>query len=278
MLNRIARIAKNFLDTTGVAAGSARASAFNANRQFFTNIQSSARAGEPGRLLSFTRRVFSQGVEDGMLEEIFRRVGISTNTVVEVGCGNGLENNSMYLLFQGWRALWIDANSTNIAEARKTHKKWLDSGLLSLLNIRVTDANVDASIGAFAKVPGDALDLLSIDIDSYDYWVLESALRSCNPRVISVEYNGQFAPPLAITVPNGAPIGGSFYGASLCAFEKLLADRYCLVGCTPNGVNAFFVRKDLDLSSFAAPYNSQNHFEPWAFEQLPVFDVNWVQV
>jgi hypothetical protein len=278
MLNRLARIVKRLFGATEVAADSTRASAFYASQKFFADIQSSARAAEAGRLLRFTRKVFSQGVEDGMLEEIFRRIGIRSKTVVEIGCGSGLENNSMYLLFQGWRALWIDANAANIAAARKTHKKWLDGGSLTLSETFVTDSNVDSIIGSFVKVPGNDLDLLSVDIDSYDYWVLKSAIGSCNPRVVSVEYNGHFAPPLAITVPNGAPIKGSFYGASLCAFEKLLADRYCLVGCTPNGVNAFFVRKDLELSHFAAPLNAENHFEPWAFEHLPAFDVNWVQV
>jgi hypothetical protein len=278
MLKRMVRVAKTLNDAVGAAASGANMSAYYDSHQFFTQIQASDRAAEPGRLLKFTRKVFSQGTEDGILEEIFRRIGISSRTVIEIGCGNGLENNSMYLLFLGWRALWIDANKSNIYAARKSHKNWLAAGSLVLLDTLITADNVNDTIGEFAKSVGGNLDLLSIDIDSYDYWVLKSAISACSPRVVSVEYNGQFAPPLAITVPNGAAIGGSFYGASLSAFEKLLTDRYCLVGCTPNGVNAFFVRKDLDLSGFTAPFNAENHFEPWAFRHLAPFDVNWVQV
>jgi hypothetical protein len=47
-------------------------------------------------------KVYSQGDEDGMIAEIFRRIGTTDRRFVEFGCGDGLENNTAYLRFQGW--------------------------------------------------------------------------------------------------------------------------------------------------------------------------------
>jgi hypothetical protein len=278
MLKRLTRLARRWIDATSAAANAAGDLVHREDQRFFAAIQDSARAKESGRLLRFTRKVFSQGMEDGVLEEIFRRIGVKSRAAIEIGCSNGLENNTMYLVFQGWQALWIDANSQHIAAAQQSHRAWLATGQLKLKCALITQQNVAGEIGEFAAARGADLDLLTVDIDSYDFWVLKAALNVCNPRVIVVEYNGHFAPPLAITVPNGAKLGGSFYGASLAAFVKLLDSKYALVGCTANGVNAFFVRRDLDLSSFSAPFTSENHFEPLAFAPAQAYDVSWVQV
>jgi hypothetical protein len=37
---------------------------------------------------------------------------------------------------------------------------------------------------------------------------------------------------------------------------------YSLVGCDLGGTNAFFVRNDLLGDKFAAPFTSENHYEP----------------
>ena len=52
---------------------------------------------EGKRLLRFGFKVYSQNEEDGIINEIFQRIGTTNKTFVEIGVGNGLENNTLHL-------------------------------------------------------------------------------------------------------------------------------------------------------------------------------------
>lgn len=57
--------------------------------------------------------------------------------------------------------------------------------------------------------------------------------------------------------------GTNHMGCSLKALEHLGNEKgYRLVGCNYTGVTSFFVREDLLGDHFAAPYTSENHYEP----------------
>src|ERR1700679_3271322 len=57
----------------------------------------------PLSLAPYGYKIYSQNDEDGIIREIFRRIGTTTKTFVEIGAGNGLENNTVSLLFEGWK-------------------------------------------------------------------------------------------------------------------------------------------------------------------------------
>jgi hypothetical protein len=107
--------------------------------------------------------------------------------------------------------------------------------------------------------------LLSIDIDGNDYWVWR-AIEAVSPRVIIIEYNATFAPPLCNVVPYKADRiygGTNYFGTSLCALAKLGDSKgYNLVGCSFRGNNAMFVRKELCDDKFKFPYTAEEHYEP----------------
>src|ERR1700740_3619408 len=65
------------------------------------------RYADPRNLNRHEFQVFSQFGEDGIIAEIFRRVGTVNRTFLEIGIGDGLQNNTTFLLFQGWRGFWI---------------------------------------------------------------------------------------------------------------------------------------------------------------------------
>ena len=101
------------------------------------------------------------------------------------------------------------------------------------------------------SVPVD-LDLLSVDIDFNDYWVLKAILKAGHfkPRVIAVEVNANLGPTVAKTVqyaPTRSWDGKSdYYGASVAAMHKLgAAHGYSMVYCESHGVNCFMVRADV---------------------------------
>lgn len=193
---------------------------------------------------NFERKVFSQFGEDGLIEEILNRIGEGTKFAVEFGIETGVECNSRNLIEnRGWSAVLMDGSPENIAAARR---------LYSGKPVRAIDCfiTVENIIDLFvsAGVP-TAFDLLSIDVDGNDYWLMAKVLERYSPRVLVVEYNARWVPPREWVVPYDPGFVWDFsvfFGASLQSLTNL-AERhgYRLVACSNLGVNAFFVRSDL---------------------------------
>ncbi len=218
---------------------------------------------EPGRLAPFEQRVFSQNGEDGVIAELFRRIGTTNQSFVEFGCGNGIENNSLYLLHRDWSGLWIDGDDTLVRSISQSHIRFLGSGALRVISAMVTAENIESLFAAnhVATEP----DLLSIDIDGNDYWVWE-AIEQYRPRVVVVEYNALW-PADARWVqaydPHRGWDGTSHHGASLASLTVLGEKKgYRLVHCDLSGINAFFVRDDLAGDHFAAESTATAHYQP----------------
>lgn len=227
--------------------------------QLWAEVSALPRFAEPLRLLSSGYKVYSQGREDGMLAEIFRRIGATSKRFIEFGVEDGLECNSAFLLVQGWSGAWIDGSPHCVARARAAFRGYP----IEIVNDSITMENADAMIALLA---GDGeLDLLSIDIDSNDYWIWD-AIKAVKPRVVVIEYNATLPPHVRKTIaydPTFAWNGTNYFGASLGALEALgHAKGYSLVGCSPAGVNAFFVRNDLVGEHFCPPFTAENHYEP----------------
>jgi hypothetical protein len=212
-------------------------------------------------------RSTSQNDEDGIIEEIFRRIGTTNRRFVEFGVETGVENNTLALLLAGWRGLWIEGDPAAQREIRKGFGDALSDGLLDLKGSMVTAENIEALL-EHAHVPEEP-DLLSIDIDGNDYWVWK-AIRRFRPRVVVIEYNatlGRTARSVLPYDPAARWDGTIRFGASLSALEDLGREKgYGLVGCGLTGVNAFFVREDcLGDRLFLEPFTAEQHFEPPRF-------------
>ena len=198
------------------------------------------------------RKVYSQNGEDGVIEAIFRQIGVTNRYFVEFGCEDAQECNAMHLATQGWTGLWMDA----------VHES---NGRVPIRNEMVTAENIDSLLRKY-QVP-EAFDLLSIDIDGNDFWVWKAIVH--RPRVVVVEYNAHFAPPQRVAIqyePDFRFAGTNYFGASLAAFAELGRRKgYTLVHCERAGVNAFFVAdelvpKDYVPPSVAAVYRRPNYY------------------
>jgi len=226
-------------------------------------LRENPRYAEEKRLPRHERRVNSQSGEDGVIHEIFRRVGATDRVFVEIGCGDGRTNNTAFLLAQGWTGFWIDADDAFVANVAARRDV---AGAVKTLVSFVDASNVAES---FAKlgVPKE-FDLFSLDVDQNTYYVWE-ALAAFRPRVVVVEYNAAVPADVEWKVNyDAARVWDRTrnFGASLKAYENLGRRLGCsLVGCTFNGANAFFVRDDLVHDRFAAPFTSENHWEPPRF-------------
>jgi hypothetical protein len=221
------------------------------------------RHADPKRLLRHGFKVYSQNDEDGILQEIFRRIGAASRTFVEFGVETGVECNTAKLLIEGWRGLWIEGNPESVSAMVKNFAPFIAAGKLAVRTSRITAENINELVEK-GGMRGD-IDLLSIDIDYNDYWVWK-AIEVVRPRVVVIEYNASLRPPLSLAVPYDPQEhwdGSNFYGASLEALVRLgTAKGYRIVGCSIAGVNAFFVRAELCGNKFLEPATAQEHYEP----------------
>lgn len=210
-----------------------------------------AAPGADGTPLSgYELRVFSQNGEDGVLAEIFARIGTGGGGFVEFGVERGVQGNCVFLAdVQGWPGVFLEADPD---DAGALAAKYRHAPLVRVACERVTPDNVTALFAA-AQVPAEP-DLVSIDVDGQDLWIWR-ALTGHRPRVVVIEYNAGLDPAgTQVEAPDpGAAWGGTdHFGASLGALEVVARERgYRLVHAELAGVNAFFVREDL-AGPFAA--------------------------
>jgi len=259
MIRRLANYLKKLRAGADAAIASETHLRFLVRHALQQEVASSAHYLDPLRLTRWGSKTYSQGSEDGMIAEIFKRIGTTSKRFLEFGIEDGLECNSALLLLEGWTGVWIEGSASLAKQAQSYFKGYP----VEIAHSLVTVENADALI---SRLTGEVeLDLLSIDIDSLDYWVWE-AIRSVRPRVVVIEYNASFPPHLQKTVacdPNFVWTGTNYFGASLGALASLGEKKgYRLVGCTPEGVNAFFVREDLTANHFCSPFTAENHYEP----------------
>ncbi len=233
------------------------------SRVYYINqLLANARYDDPKCLTRHGCKVYSQTDEDGIIHEIFRRIGVTNKTFVEFGVGNGLENNTLALLFQQWQGLWIEGSSDFYAAITEGFAQTIKRGDLQVEQAFITAKNIDEIIARHIKT--SEIDLLSVDIDGNDFHVYD-AIRSVSPRVIVFEYNAKMGPFIRYCMSyNEQHVwnGTDNFGMSLKFLEERMREKnYALVGCNLFGLNAFFVRRDLLNDQFLAPYTAEQHYE-----------------
>jgi hypothetical protein len=208
----------------------------------------------------FGAKFFSQSDEDGITLEILRRLGLKNGTFLELGVGDGTENNTLVLLSIGWRGAWISGEEL----AFDPH---INPRRLSYIKAWVSLENLNALVSqALGDIGVSDVDVLSVDLDGNDFYFTDALLKTLHPKLVIVEYNAKFPPPARWSIkydPDFRWDGTDDYqGASLCSFCDLLAQfNYTLICCNAaTGVNAFFVKND-SLSAFRdVPQDINNIF------------------
>lgn len=211
-------------------------------------------------------KVYSQNDEDGIIQEIFKRIGTTSKTFVEFGVQDGLESNCHYLLFKGWKGVWLEGNPQYVKVIKKKFNPSIQAGQLKCECAFITRDNINEILsGQLSFLQTQEIDLLSIDVDGNDYDIWEN-IQAIHPRVVIIEYNGKFPPDCTWKMAyNERHIwdGSDWHGASLKALE-LLGEKlgYQLVGTNLTGVNAFFVKNDLVKGKFYEPATAEELYNP----------------
>ncbi len=231
----------------------------------FLYMEDSDQLPAPFNLTSQRFKILSQNEEDGMILALFKRLGVKNRSFIDIGCG-GTGGNSGFLAQDcGWKGLMVDGSPENIATIMSRFAGYS----VVAVNEFVTQENINELLEKFGFT-GEQ-DLLSIDIDGNDYHIWNT-ISVCSPRVVIMEYNWLFGAERAVTVPYKADFSRKsvtvkgYHGASLAALDKLATRKgYRLIACEAAGVNAFFLRNDIEPSipkvEPSQAYHRQNKFE-----------------
>lgn len=196
-------------------------------------------------------KVFSQFEEDGKLLYLFSILGTENKIFVDIGSNDGINSNCANLAINfGWHGLFIDADKKAIAIGKDFYKKIPNKWSLKPIfkTAFITPENINSLISGEGFE--GSIDLLSIDIDSNDYWVWK-AIECVNPKVVVIESQLAFGKENLI-VPytnkvNNALENDNYYGASTFALNKLAESKnYRLVGSNNYGNNLFFVKNGFE--------------------------------
>jgi hypothetical protein len=228
----------------------------------------------PHDLVARRFRLYSQNEEDGIILALLEHAGLTDCRFVEIGSGMSGGNSALLAYECGWSGLMIEIEQRKIDSLLQNFRH--NPGVVGVA-AAVSPANVNDILREHGFT--GEIDLLSLDIDSYDYWVLE-AITVVSPRLLIVEYNARLGPELSLTIPkDGAleDVPKRLRGASLTALEKLARRKgYRLVVCDPSGTNAFFLRDDVapHLAGMTAAAAYRAAVDRWSLEGIPAEQPN----
>jgi hypothetical protein len=138
-------------------------------------------------LESFELNVYSQNGEDGILEEIMRRLDIYQGTIVDIGAWDGLWLSNTTLALKKnpkMKALYIESDPEKVKNLQKLAKK-----IPSIVSVCafVEPTGENSLDNLVKKSMLDAVRILNIDVDGMDYQMW--AAYSGSPEIVIVEIN-----------------------------------------------------------------------------------------
>lgn len=198
---------------------------------------------------------FSQNGEDGIIEVLRRQLRSSNRSFLEIGCANGVENNSAWLVVaERYEGLMIEGNPRLAARAQRNVVGY--SIGTQCRAMFVTTDSVPEIVGA---LPYRDPDVFSLDIDGNDYHIARGLMNGgMRPRIVVVEYNSVYGKERSLSVSyrpdfsmKGAHPSELYYGVSIAGWRHFFEGQgYRFVTVDQNGVNAFFVDPQFFDSSF----------------------------
>lgn len=229
------------------------------------------------KLIDYRKRVFSQTIEDGIIEGIFDNIGTTNKYFIEFGAWDGVafSNTANLRINEGWNGLLLEGNKDKADKLEYVKHAFLTS---ENINDHFEKHNVPKEF-----------DLLSIDLDGNDYWIWKAIDENrFRPRVVVAEFNCNFPdqkeskaikyqPELDSTIPSI-----NYYGASIPAFKKLAESKGYSLIFRVNNHNLFFVDNKL-LHDVFYGVNMKPHWNKYADTSINIwwpqrFDKEWVTV
>jgi hypothetical protein len=195
------------------------------------------------------------------------------------------------IINHGWQGLLFDGDEHNVKRGTLFFKNHPTKQILppKFVQAWITKDNINDLI-LNNGFKGE-IDLLSLDMDGNDYWLLKS-LNVINSRVIICETQDIIPSDLSLTMPynpdfyyhNEPEDKKDFRSVSLLAMVKLCHQKgYRLIGSNRHGFNVIFMRNDIGLEYFPEISIDEVHQNPWTLygqkERWPIVkDMPWEKI
>jgi hypothetical protein len=171
---------------------------------------------------------FSQYGEEGYLKFILKHIGTTNKFLVDLGANDGRYlSNTKIFRDEGWDSVLIEGK-----EFPGIHCHY------------ITGDNVCELLEKYGT-PNE-FDLLSIDLDGQDYWILRKLLTKFKPRLIISEYNSEFTDSRTIEYNLDFYFKATdYYGYTFDAGLKLAKEFGYRVIFQNANLNMYYLRQDL---------------------------------
>lgn len=139
----------------------------------------------------YKKNIYSQNGEDGVIQELFNRLNIQDGWVCEFGAWDGVYlSNTFNLIKQGFNAVLIEGDANKYQDLLRTAES--HNTIVPINSYVGYEDNLLDDILEQTEIPKD-FELLSIDIDSCDYYVWK-AFQRYHPKLVVIEINSSVDP------------------------------------------------------------------------------------
>jgi len=228
--------------------------------------------------VSWEFSAFSQNGEDGIIDQLTRKLIKSNHYFIEIGAYDGIECNTAYLaIARKYNGLMVEGNKYRAQIAKR---------MMASFNIGCTCAQLFVSKETIPILKKMACytdpDVLSLDIDGVDYYIAKKILTTgFRPKIFVVEYNSVYGPDNKVTIPykpdfdyNQESSTQLYFGCSIAAWKDLFtAHGYQFVTVDSRGANAFFIHPDYFDKVFVKNLRGLNFQEN--FNHMRKYAVPW---
>lgn len=193
-------------------------------------------------LNAFAYNINSQHGEDGILEAVFNKIGTTSKYAIEFGGWDGiyLSNIRNLIVNKGFSGLFIEGEAGRAENLLTNYKDYPNVQCVAAF-VGFRGENTLDNILERNNVPKE-IDLLSIDIDGYDYHVWD-AFQNYRPRIVIIEYNPSIPNDVMFINPRHESI---FKGSSAAAIVELGRKKgYSLIAVTQTNL-LFVVNEEYD--------------------------------
>lgn len=206
---------------------------------------------------------YSENGEDGVIEYLFTHIEDTNKFALDLGAGGG----------------YVGSNLRHMVDVKKWSTTEIDGKKYPIQSptVQIERITPDNVVGLLEKYnTPQYVDLMSLDIDSMDYQVLESVLLAgYSSTVLAIEYNPIFSSSESYYRNYDASYNKdstSNYGASIACFQKILDEYgYTLIHvfgqkCPVNGKtiqsnNALFIKDEYIIDPVTSIHDM--HKETW---------------
>lgn len=199
---------------------------------------------------------YSQNGEEYLLKYIFENIGSTNKQFVDLGAWDGKHlSNTRIFTEMGWKGLLVDGKE-----------------FPGVVQSFITKENIFKTL-IDHNVPLD-FDLLSIDIDGNDYWILNEILQEFRPRVIVSEFNSEHPPTESKTIeydPTFEFQPTDYYGYTFGAGQKLAEKFGYTIIWQQSNMNLFYLRNDLVIETPEYTVEQHRHWNK-------VSNLKWINI